>query len=119
LLNLNHKNLDTWKKSLDLVKEVYKICDKLPSDEKYNLISQLKRCAISVSSNIAEGYARKSLIETKRFLDIARSSLVELDTQIEICVELGFLILEEIKIFEDNLNHIFAMISNLIKSIRT
>ncbi len=79
----------------------------------------MKRAAISVSSNIAEGYARKSLIETKRYLDIARSSVVELDTQIEICLELGFLKPEETKIIEDNLNHIFAMITNLIKSIKT
>ena len=90
MLKLGHKSLETWKKSLELVKEIYKFCKILPKDEQYILISQLKGAAISVPSNIAEGYARNSKIETLRFLDIARSSLVEIDTQLNICIELEY-----------------------------
>ena len=60
MLKLSHKNLTTWEKSLELIKEVYSLCEKLPKQETYILSSQLKRAAISVSYNIAEGYARDS-----------------------------------------------------------
>ena len=87
-------------------------------DEQYILISQLKRAAISVPSNIAEGYARNSKIGTLRFLDIARSSLVEIDTQLNICIELEYTTEKDIDNLSELINHLFAMITKLIKSIR-
>ena len=116
-LKLNHKNLEVWKKSMILVKEIYILCKSLPESEKFNLSSQMKRAAVSVVSNIAEGYARNSKIETKRFLDISRSSLVELDTQLDLCIELEILSAEDIKHVSDTLEHTFAMLSNLIKTL--
>ncbi|MCB0742703.1 MAG: four helix bundle protein [Ignavibacteriae bacterium] len=118
MINLSHKDLITWEKSLELVKEIYLFCDKLPDKEKFIIIPQLKRAAISVSSNIAEGYARKLKIETKRFLDISRSSLVEIDTQITICIKLGYVKENDILDLSDLLNHTFALISKLIRSIK-
>ncbi|MBL8017203.1 MAG: four helix bundle protein [Ignavibacteria bacterium] len=85
MLKLNHKQLAVWDKSLHLVKEVYKLTSRLPNEEKYVLTSQLRRASISVASNIAEGAARKSIIERRRFYEVSRSSSVEIDTQIEIC----------------------------------
>ena len=116
MLNLSHKNLTTWEKSLELVKSIYEFCDKIPEKEKYIIIPQLKRAAISVSSNIAEGKARKSKLETKRFLDIARSSLVVIDTQILISIKLGYTTEQNILELSELLNHTFALISKLIRS---
>lgn len=118
MLQLGHKNLITWEKSLELVKEIYLFCDKLPDKEKYIIIPQLKRASISVSSNIAEGYARKSKIETKRFLDIARSSLVEIDTQLTICIKLGYTKENDISELSNLVNYNFALLSKLIRSIK-
>ena len=118
MLKLGHKNLTTWEKSLELVKEIYLLCEKLPKEEAFILSSQLKRAAISVSSNIAEGYARDSKKETKRFLDIARSSLVEIDTQIVICLKLDYFSKNEILVIDDLINHNFALLSKLMKSIK-
>ncbi|MBK8946613.1 MAG: four helix bundle protein [Ignavibacteriae bacterium] len=81
-------------------------------------VEKLKRAAISVSSYIAEGYARKSKIETKRFLDIARSSIVEIDTQITICLTLNYFSESDITELCDLINHNFALISKLISSIK-
>lgn len=117
MLNLSHKNLITWEKSLELAKEIYQFCNKLPDREKYIIIPQLKHAAISVSSNIAEGYARKSKIETKRFLDIAISSIVEIDTQITICLKLNYINESDITNLCDLKNHNFALISKLVRSI--
>ena len=116
MINLSHKNLTTWEKSLELVKSIYEFCDKIPEKEKYIIIPQLKRAAISVSSNIAEGKARKSKLETKRFLDIARSSLVVIDTQILISIKLGYTTEQNILELSELLNHTFALISKLIRS---
>jgi four helix bundle protein len=118
MLKLGHKKLNTWDKSLDLVSAVYGFCDKLPNTEKFIIIPQLKRAAISVSSNIAEGYARKSKKETLRFLDIARSSLVEIDTQVIICIKLQYVKEKEITVLSDLINHTFAMLSKLMNSLK-
>ena len=118
MLKLGHKKLNTWNKSLELVSAIYDFCDKLPDKEKYIIIPQLKRAAISVSSNIAEGYARKSSKETKRFLDIARSSIVEIDTQIIICLKLKYVQENEITELSNTINHTFAMITKLLNTIK-
>ncbi len=86
-----HRKLDVWRKSMDFVKEIYLITDKFPSSELYGLTSQMRRAAVSVPSNIAEGAARKGTKEYKQFLNIAQGSASELDTQIELALLLGFI----------------------------
>lgn len=115
MLDLSHKKLDVWKKSLELVSNVYKLTHSFPREEQFGLTSQIRRASVSILSNIAEGFARSSEIETKRFLEIARSPLVEVDTQIEISKTLGYISENNIKELKENSNHIFAMLTNLIK----
>ena len=118
MLELSHKKLDVWKKSIELVSEVYRLTSKFPIQEQYGLSSQIRRSAISVPSNISEGVARSSKSETVRFLDIARASLVELDTQIEIAVKLNYLSDSDTTTLSEMINHTFAMLSKFIKSIK-
>jgi four helix bundle protein len=80
MLKLNHKNLDVWRIAMKFVSSIYKITQSFPGEEQFGLTSQIRRSSISIISNIAEGFARSSEIETRRFLVIARSSLVEADT---------------------------------------
>ena len=115
MLKLNHKQLDVWKASVELVKEIYSLTQIFPKDELYGLTSQLRRAAVSVVSNIAEGLSRNSNLDIRRFLQIARSSLVEIDSQIEISVELKFCSTEQIKNIDELSNRIFAMLTNMIK----
>ncbi len=89
--NIFFKNLKVWQKSIDLVKEVYFLVKLLPAEEKYDLSSQIRRAAISVPSNIAEGNSRNTTKEYINFLSIARGSVSEVWTQLIICTELGFL----------------------------
>ena len=86
-----HRNLDAWKKSMDLVETIYQISTYFPADERYGLSSQIKRAAISVPSNIAEGAGRRTNAEFINFLSIAIGSLSELDTQIELAKRLKFI----------------------------
>lgn len=117
MLNLSHKNLEVYKISLLIVKEVYRHTKVFPKDELFNLVSQLRRAAISVSSNIAEGAARISQKEKKRFYEIARSSSVEVDTQLEISILLKYLKPEEIKDLEKALESVFKMLSKMISNL--
>ena len=80
-----------WQKAMDLTIEVYRLVRELPAEEKYALADQMRRAAISVPSNIAEGQGRDSVKEFIRFLSMARGSLRELSTQIEICERLHYL----------------------------
>jgi len=114
MLVLNHKKFNVYKKSIELVSEIYRLTEKFPNDERYGLISQLRRSAVSIPSNIAEGASRKSENDRKRFYQIVRSSLVELDSQIEISVELDFLENKEIKKLEKSANAVFAMLSKMV-----
>jgi four helix bundle protein len=86
-----YKELDIWIKSRLLVKNVYLITKDFPKDELYGLVSQMRRCAVSIPSNIAEGYGRQYKKETIHFLHIARGSLYELETQLYISTDLGYL----------------------------
>jgi four helix bundle protein len=91
MLNLSHKKPEAYKSAQLLCKEIYNLTNLLPLEEKFNLISQLKRASVSVCSNIAEGCARKSLLERKRYFEISRVSVVEIDTQIELALMLNFI----------------------------
>jgi four helix bundle protein len=114
MLSLNHKKLKVWGKSIELVKEIYLLTNTFPSCEKFGLISQLRRASVSVASNISEGASRKSKTERTRFYEISRSSLVELDTQIEISIKLGYLQVNDIKKLKKLANEIFAIRSDMI-----
>jgi four helix bundle protein len=92
---MNHKDLDVWKKSMDLVEIIYKLTQVFPDMEKYGLTSQMRRSAVSIPSNIAEGAARKGDKELIHFLHIALGSLSELETQYLIAVRLAFIKNEE------------------------
>ena len=89
-----YKDLVVWNKSVALAKVVYQICKLLPPEEKYALADQLKRAAISVASNIAEGYGRQSTNDYKRFLSIALGSVYEIETQLQIAYELQMINIE-------------------------
>ena len=86
-----HQNLEAWKKSFSFVKSVYLITEKFPSDERFGLTSQIRRSSVSIPSNIAEGAGRKSKKECIQFLSISLGSLSELDTQLLLSKELGFI----------------------------
>jgi four helix bundle protein len=85
-----HKNLEAWKVSMLLVEEIYKITRQFPSEERFGLISQMRRAAISVPSNIAEGAANRTKAQFGNFLSVAIGSLAELDTQLEISSRLNY-----------------------------
>jgi four helix bundle protein len=85
-----HKNLDVWTVSMELARTVYRLTAAYPDQERFGLVSQMRRAAVSVPSNIAEGAARDSDNEFRNFLSIARGSLSELDTQFDLSCDLGF-----------------------------
>ena len=87
---MDHKDLEVWKNSIKLVKDVYELTKRLPDSEKYGLISQMRRCAVSVPSNIAEGSGRNYDKEFIQFLYYALGSIAELETQLIISKELKY-----------------------------
>jgi four helix bundle protein len=113
----SYKDLIIWQKGIELTTEIYKVVKKFPKEETYVLSDQLRRAAISIPSNIAEGQARQHTTEFKQFLYIALGSLAELNTQLIIAKELGYisntvLIESEIKVVE-----LRKMISTLINRL--
>ena len=112
------RDLNVWEKSMSLVTEVYKLIRKLPKEESYCLSDQMRRAAVSIPSNIAEGHARDSQNVFLRFLSIAQGSRAELDTQLEICVNLGYFSREDILIAEDLSIQVRKMIIVMQKRIR-
>ena len=105
-----YKNLKVWQKSLDLVVEVYKKTDTFPDKEKFGLTSQINRCAVSISSNIAEGAGRNSNKEFNNFLGITLGSSCELETQLIIAHRLGY-------IGEGELNKLTVLIAEIQKMV--
>ena len=111
-----YKKLKVWQKAMKLVVQVYKATRNFPKHEQYGLISQMRRSVISIPSIIAEGHGRNSDKEIVRFLDIARGSIFELDTQIEISRQLDFLNTQEFNIIFNLLDETSRMLSGLRKS---
>lgn len=114
-LDLKHKKLDAYLIIRELVKEVYLVSLKLPPDEKFNMVQQIRRAALSVKLNLAEGSSRKSEIERKRYYEISRGSIVEIDAAIETAVDLNYLIVEDLNTLNILLNKSFAILSKMIK----
>ena len=87
----SYQDLKIWQKSMDLVEKTYVLMKSLPDDEKFGLISQIKRCSVSIPSNISEGAGRNSKKEFKHFLSIANGSTTELETQLLLTIRLKFI----------------------------
>lgn len=107
-----------WQKAMQLVKEIYVITKLLPSEEVYGLCNQMRRAAVSVPSNIAEGYNRDSDKELCKFLYIARGSEAELETQMQICVMLEYFTEEQIEPVIQLCSEVGRMINSFIKKIK-
>ncbi len=110
-----HKDLDVWKESMALVKEVYKLTENFPKEETFGLASQMRRAAVSIPSNIAEGAARNSDKEFIQFLHVSLGSLAELETQLLLSRELGFAKDEKLN---GSVEQIRRMLLGLIKYLR-
>jgi len=110
--------LEIWKKGIEITKQVYNITESFPKTEIYGLTSQMRRAAVSIPSNISEGAARNTKKEFIQFLHNARGSLSELDTQMIIALELGFLDKNTYDSVEKELNHENKMITGLIKTLK-
>jgi four helix bundle protein len=114
-LQLNHQNLEAYKAARLLIKECYKITARLPPEERFSLVPQIRRAAISVKLNIAEGSSRKSLVERNRFYEISRGSAVEIDSAFETVIDLEYLKEEAFIDAAKALNSVFALLTKLIK----
>jgi len=112
-----YRDLQVWQKSMSLVTEIYKISKAFPRDEAYGLTSQMRRCAISIPSNMAEGYGRNSINEYLYFLRIATGSLYELQTQMEISMNLYYLNRDEFDKLYELSREIERMLSSLIRKL--
>jgi four helix bundle protein len=114
MLKLNHKNLDVWQLAVKFVSFIYQVTLKYPKEETFGLTNQTRRASVSISANIAEGASRKSLTERKRFYEIARSSLVEVDNHIVIAKELEYLNSQTLNEIDEKINELFAKLSKFI-----
>ena len=114
---LTHKKLETWKEAIKLTTEIYRLTQNFPKEELYGLTNQIRRSAVSIPSNIAEGCARQTTKETIQFLYISLGSVAELETQLIITKELGYT--ENINETFDNIAYIRKLIVGLIKFHKT
>jgi len=110
-------DLRVWKQSIDLVKLIYEISSNFPNTELYSLTSQMRRSAISVPSNIAEGFKRSHAREFRQFLNITLGSLAELDTQVIIAAELSYMNNAAKEEVREKIDHVSRMTYNLRKNI--
>src|SRR3982751_3744809 len=112
-LQLSHQKLDIYTLSRVFVRECYKLTKLLPDQEKFSLTQQIRRAALSVHLNIAEGCSRKSEKERKRFYEVARGSVIEIDAALDICSDLDYLKKEELKELGLTMVRCFSMLSRM------
>lgn len=112
-----YKDLLVWHRSMDLVEEVYRLIRFLPKEENYALADQMRRSAVSIPSNIAEGHGRESITDFKRFILIAQGSRTELETQLEICIRLKYLTQEQVKPAFELSYSVGKMLFNLVRGL--
>lgn len=112
---MHHKDLEVWKEAISLVTDIYKETKNFPDDEKYGLINQIRRASVSIASNIAEGCGRETDKDSARFINIAIGSLSELETQLIISENLGYL---QNKNLYDRLEKLYALLLGLKKYLK-
>ncbi len=117
-LKLRHHELDAWKTAVELVREVYDLTTGFPAQERFGLTSQMRRAAVSIPSNIAEGAARGTTKEYVRFLSVARGSIAELETQLRIAIQLGFTDAGRAATLDASIERTFALLSGLLRSLK-
>ena len=110
----NYQNLKVWQRAMDLTEEIYRLVKVLPKEELYSLSDQMRRAAVSIPSNIAEGNGRQTSGEFQRFLKIAKGSASELETQLLICERLGYINCSDTDKAKDLLIEISKMITALV-----
>ncbi|HEU5231852.1 MAG TPA: four helix bundle protein [Terriglobales bacterium] len=114
----SYRDLVAWREAKNLAVEVYRLSEKFPKQEIYGLTSQVRRAAISVVSNIAEGQGRLTQGEFVQFLGHSRGSLLEVLTQLEISVELGYLNGEDFRILDSKAATVLRLLNGLLASMR-
>jgi four helix bundle protein len=114
----SYRDLEVWKLAVDFVKQIYQTTEKFPSKEIYGLTNQIRRAAVSIPSNIAEGQGRNSAKEFKQFLAIALGSAAELETQLIIAQEIDYLPIEELEPLLAKLDRIRKMIKGLSNRLK-
>jgi len=115
----NYKELNVWKKSYQLSLSIYRITAMFPKEERYGLISQIRRSVVSIPSNIAEGYGRKTTADYIRFLYISYGSICELETQILLAGDLDLIDSDELNSVNMDIAEVERMLKALIKSLET
>jgi four helix bundle protein len=113
----SYRDLEVWQLGMDLAEQIYSITKEFPSSELYGLTSQLRRCSVSIPSNIAEGRGRRGTKEFVNFLDIAYGSLCELQTQLELALRLNLVAKSTHDRAQDHTNQLGRMLNGLINSL--
>jgi len=117
-MNHNFRELKIWQRSMHLCTSVYELTKRLPEDEKYGLISQVRRCSVSIPGNIAEGCGRNTNKQLVNFLNISMGSLSELETQLILCNRLDFIDNEKSQIHLKEIEELQKMISVFINKMK-
>ena len=117
MIVLTYSRLEVYNISRELLKNCYALTGTLPDLEKFNLVQQINRAATSVVLNIAEGSARRSALERKRFYEISRASLIEVDAALQICVDLNYLTCDDILMLKPLMHSCFRMLSKMVSTL--
>ncbi len=115
----NYKELQVWQKSYDLCLKIYRITSTFPKEERFGLTSQIRRSVVSIPSNIAEGYGRKTTADYSRMLYIAYGSTCELETQVLLAGDLGYIGTGDLDPAKQDISEIERMLKALIKSLES
>jgi four helix bundle protein len=115
----SHRDLIAWQKSMDLVDSIYCATKEFPKDELYGLTSQMRRAAVSIPANIAEGQGRRQKGEFRQFLGNAKGSLLELDTHLELALRLKYLRTEEYLGILEQVHEVGRLINGLLRALST
>ena len=114
----SHKDLDVWRAAIDLAREIYELTRAYPKDEQYGIVSQMRRSAVSIASNVAEGAARQGKKEFIQFLYVAVGSASELDTQIEISKVTGLGNPKTLSDVQERLTRVIMLLRGLIRALK-